>query len=234
MTGDTVECYNCGRANPAWAQVCRSCGVPIRPGATVSHSSGLIPTDRDSLISIAATLAAIAGAIVLGLLLSRLIPEVPPLSEVVDTPEPSVVADPSGSVAPSGGAEASAAPSVELLGTVTFGTDLDDDDAVVGPTDTFAPGDGFCHSLALSEPFGVRRIQEEVLRVEDDGSLTEVQPRRGSDLEVDRRARTGGWCAPGGADALIADWGTGTFVLRDYRNLRTPELLAEAQFILTE
>ena len=31
MTGDSVECFNCGRANPSWAQVCRSCGVPMRP-----------------------------------------------------------------------------------------------------------------------------------------------------------------------------------------------------------
>jgi hypothetical protein len=80
----------------------------------------------------------------------------------------------------------------------------------------------------------VPRIQEEVLRVEEDGSLTEVQARRGSNLNVNPRARIGGWCAPGGTDALLADWGSGTFVLRVYRNPRTPELLAEGQFTLTE
>jgi hypothetical protein len=24
MTEETVDCFNCGRANPEWAQVCRS------------------------------------------------------------------------------------------------------------------------------------------------------------------------------------------------------------------
>jgi hypothetical protein len=202
----------------------------MRPGATVSKSSGPIPTDRDSLVSIAATLAAIAGAIVLGLILSGIIPDAPPLAEVVETPEPSLSAVPSGSAAPSGGE--SAPP--DLPGTITFGTDITGADEVRNPTDTFGPGSGFCHSLQLTERFGVKQIQLEVLRVEEDGTLTEVQQRVGSDLNVDRRSRTGAWCAPGGADALIADWGTGTFVLRDYRNPRTPELLAEAQFTLTE
>jgi hypothetical protein len=233
MTGETVECYNCGRANPAWAQVCRSCGVPIRPGAAASQSSGPIPTDRDSLLSIGATLAAIAGAIVLGLVLSGIIPDAPPLAEVVETPEPSLSAVPSGSAAPSEAAE-SADASADLLGTITFGTGINQADEVLNRTDTFGPGSGFCHSLQLTERFRVPRIQEEVLRVEEDGTLTEVQERRGSNLDVDRRSRAGAWCAPGGADALIADWGAGTFVLRDYRNPDTPELLAEAQFTLTE
>jgi hypothetical protein len=232
MTGETVECYNCGRANPAWAQVCRSCGVPMRPAAMVSRSSGPIPTDRDSLISIAAALAAIAAAIVLGLVLAGLIPDAPPLAEVVETPEPSVQPVPSGSAGPS--AEESAAASPELLGTITFGTGVGQDDRALNRTDTFGPGSSFCHSLELRGRFRVRRIQEEVLRVEEDGSLTEVQPRRGSNLNVDPRSRIGGWCAPGGTDALLADWGSGTFVLRVYRNPRTPELLAEGQFTLTE
>ncbi len=230
MTADTVQCYNCGRANPAWAQVCRSCGVPMRPGATASKSSGPIPTDRDSLVSIGATLAAIAGAIVLGLVLSGIIPDAPPLAEVVETPEPSLNAVPSGSAAPSGGE--SAPP--DLLGTITFGTGVNQAEEVLNQTDTFGAGSGFCHSLLLTERFGVGRIQQEVLRVEEDGTLTEMQPRRGSNLNVDRRSRIGGWCAPGGADALIADWGAGTFLMRDYRNPQTPELLAEAQFTLTE
>jgi hypothetical protein len=230
MTSDTVECYNCGRANPAWAQVCRSCGVPMRPGAAVSRSSGPIPTDRDSLISIGATLAAIAGAIVLGLVLSGIIPDAPPLAEVVETPEPSLNAVPSGSAAPSGGA--SAAP--ELLGTITFGTGVNQAEEVLNQTDTFGPGSGFCHSLQLTKRFRVRRIQQEVLRVEEDGTLTEVQQRRGSNLNVDPQSRIGGWCAPGGADALLANWGAGTFIMRDYRNPQTPELLGEAQFTLTE
>jgi hypothetical protein len=232
MTGETVECYNCGRANPAWAQVCRSCGVPMRPATTVSRSSGPIPTDRESLISIGATLAAIAAAIVLGVVLAGLIPDAPPLAEVVETPEPSVVPVPSGSAAPP--ADESAAASPELLGAITFGTGVGQDDRALNQTDSFGPGSSFCHSLQLRQRFRVPRIQEEVLRVEEDGSLTEVQARRGSNLNVNPRARIGGWCAPGGTDALLADWGSGTFVLRVFRNPRTPELLAEGQFTLTE
>ena len=69
MTGDTVECFNCGRTNPSWAQVCRSCGVPMRPGgAGARPPSGPLPTDRDSLVSIGAGLATIALAIVFGLI----------------------------------------------------------------------------------------------------------------------------------------------------------------------
>ena len=60
MTGDSVECFNCGRANPSWAQVCRSCGVPMRPGGAGSKPpASRLPTDRDSLFSIGAALATI-------------------------------------------------------------------------------------------------------------------------------------------------------------------------------
>ena len=65
MTGDTIECFNCGRANPAWAQVCRSCGVPIRSAAARSQPTGPIPTDRDSLISIGAGVGSILLAVIL-------------------------------------------------------------------------------------------------------------------------------------------------------------------------
>ena len=78
MTGDSVECFNCGRANPSWAQVCRSCGVPMRPGGAGSQPpAGRLPTDRDSLFSIGAALATIGVAIVFGLILSGMLPEAP-------------------------------------------------------------------------------------------------------------------------------------------------------------
>jgi hypothetical protein len=204
----------------------------MRPGATISRSAGPIPTDRDSLISIGATLAAIAAAIVLGVILAGVIPDAPPLAEVVETPEPSVEPVPSRSAAPSAAESAPASP--DLLGTIAFGTGIGQNDRALNRTDTFGPGTSFCHSLQLTQRFRVPRIQEEVLRVEDDGALTEVQARRGSNLNVEPRSRIGGWCAPGGTDALLADWGAGTFVLRAYRNPRTPELLAEGQFTLTE
>jgi hypothetical protein len=235
MTGETVECYNCGRANPAWAQVCRSCGVPIRPGAAAGQASGPIPRDRDSLISMGVGLAAIVGAIILGLVLSGLIPEAPPVIEASPTPEPTRTPRPSRSFEPSGPpASESAAATPALIGTVTFGTGINSAQEATGRTDTFGPGTAFCHSVQLSEPFGVDQIQEEVLRVEEDGSLTEVQPRQGSNLSVGADAQAAGFCAPGGADSLLADWGAGSFVLRDYRNPDEPELIAEGRFTLTE
>jgi hypothetical protein len=233
MTGETVDCYNCGRANPAWAQVCRSCGVPIRPGSATSAERGPIPRDRDSLISIGVGLAAIAGAIVLGLFLAGLIPEAS-VATATPTPEPSISILPSGSAAP-----ASAAPSESssepprLIGNLRTGTGLRENGRIRGRTDTFGPGMEFCHSRVVSEPFGVDRIQEEILRIEEDGTLTEVQPRLGSNLDVDPDGRIAGYCAPGGTDSLIADWGVGTFMMRDYRNEEEPELIAEARFTLT-
>ncbi|HEX6128227.1 MAG TPA: hypothetical protein VF071_04305 [Candidatus Limnocylindria bacterium] len=235
MTGETVECYNCGRANPAWAQVCRSCGVPIRPGVGKAAASGPIPQDRDSLISMGAILASIAAAVVLGLILSGMIPEAP-VAVATPSPEPSRTPRPTRSFEPSGApsGEASADPTPALIGTVTFGTGINNAEEATGVTDTFGPGANFCHSVALSEPFGVDVIQEEVIRVEEDGSLTEVQPRADSNLRVDAAGQIAGFCAPGGTDSLLADWGAGSFILRDYRNPDEPELVAEGRFTLTE
>jgi hypothetical protein len=232
MTGETVECYNCGRANPAWAQVCRSCGVPMRPGSGMAASSGPIPRDRESLISIAVGLAAIVGAVILGVVLSGIIPEAT-VVEATATPTPTVKPTPSGSKPPAdASAEPSAEPSQQLIGTITLGTGLNDAEEATGETDTFGPGASFCHSRTLSEPFGVESIQEEILRLEDDGSLTVVQRRRGSNLPVDANSQTAGFCAPGGTDSLLADWGEGTFVMRDYRRVGQLELVAEARFTL--
>jgi hypothetical protein len=186
-------------------------------------------------VSIVSTLAAIGAAIVLGILVAGMIPEAPPVAEVSLVPEPSLSALPSGSAVPSAGAPASAEASTPLLGAIEFGTGLDGSERVTGGTDTFAPGSAFCHSRELSQRFRVDQIQEEVLRVEEDGSLTEVQPRRGSNLSVDPEARVAGFCAPGGSDGLIAAWGVGEFVMRDYRQTgRGPQVIAEGRFIFTE
>ena len=76
-TDETVDCYNCGRSNPEWAQVCRSCGVPLRHGQARVVPTGRIPTDTNSLISIAAVIGVILGAVVLGIFLSSLNPTDP-------------------------------------------------------------------------------------------------------------------------------------------------------------
>jgi len=240
MTGDTVDCFNCGRSNPSWAQVCRSCGVPMRPGgAGAAPPTGPIPTDRDSLTSIGAALATMVLAIVFGLLLSGMLPEAAAVIET-PTPTPSVSVVPS----PSGGASATpeATPKPERLpGRVAFGYRLNrSTNEVVDVSDTFARGQTFCHSVALrSDQFRVANLQEEILKVEDDGSLTVVQQRQDGKLPIDPRATTVGFCAP--ADALIdgaagtAGWGTGRFLLRDYRvRGNGPELLAQKRFTLTD
>jgi hypothetical protein len=240
MTGDTVECFNCGRSNPSWAQVCRSCGVPMRPGgAGARPPSGPVPTDRDSLISIGAGLAIIGLAIVFGLLLSGMLPEAAAVIET-PTPEPSPTALPSASGAANESAKPTPRPTPELIGTVSFGYALNQSTReAVDITDTFALGDSFCHSVSLPEPFGVTAIQEEIFKIKGD-SLTIVQKRRNGTLPgIDPNADIAGFCVS--ADILINGapgtdgWGTGKFLLRDYRTVDgTPEVLAEGRFTLTK
>ena len=240
MTGDTVDCFNCGRSNPSWAQVCRSCGVPMRPGgAGAAPPTGPIPTDRDSLTSIGAALATMVLAIVFGLLLSGMLPEA---AAVIETPSPrpsvSVLPSASGAAVPT--AEATPKPE-RLPGRVAFGYGLSrSTNEVVDVSDHFSGTQNFCHSVTLrSDKFRVANLQEEILRVEDDGSLTVLQKRQDGKLPIDPSARTVGFCAP--ASALIEGvagtegWGTGRFVLRDYRvRGNGPELLAQGRFRLTD
>lgn len=233
MTGDTVECFNCGRANPSWAQVCRSCGVPIKAVAARTGPQPAVPTDQDSLIAIGATLGSIVVAIAVGLFLSGIIPDAPAILEETPTPAPSVTPIPSASFLPSGPpASGSAAPSAPLPGVVSFGLGLNRTTReVVNPTDTFGPGQVFAHSIALPEPFGVDQIQEEVIRIEGDGALTVVQQREGSNLPVSPDAQIAGYTV--NTNGLISgpgSWGPGNYILRVYRGV---ELLAEGRFTLT-
>jgi hypothetical protein len=234
-TGDSVECFNCGRANPSWAQVCRSCGVPLRSAAARTQPTGPLPTDRDSLISIGAGVGSILLAVILGVLLSGIIPEAEPVAEDTPSPEPSRTPIASSSAAGSGplsslGPSAEATPA--LIGSVTFGLGINElSREVIDQTDTFGPGTRFCHSVAMTEAFGVNRIQEEILRVADDGTVTVVQERQAANLTVNPAALIAGFCA--NSSALISAWGPGTYLLRDYRNEETPELIAEGRFTLT-
>ena len=234
MTGDTVECFNCGRANPSWAQVCRSCGVPIRAGTVRTQPTGPIPTDRDSLISIGAGVGAIVLAIVVGVFLSGIIPEAALIPLSTPSPEPSFTPIASASFVPSGApsTEPTPVPTPVLPGTLSFGLGLNQSTReAINLTDTFTPGTNFCHSISMSEPFGVARMQEEVLKVADDGSLTVIQQRQGSNLAVNPTGQIAGFCV--NANPLISDWGEGNFLMRDYRNEQTPELIAEGRFTLS-
>ena len=88
MTDESVECFNCGRANPEWAQVCRSCGVPLRRGQSRTTPTGRVPTDRDSLIRIAAVIATILAAVVIGLFVSSLNTTDATVGQATPTPSP--------------------------------------------------------------------------------------------------------------------------------------------------
>jgi hypothetical protein len=239
MTGESVECFNCGRANPSWAQVCRSCGVPMRPGGAGSQPpSGRLPTDRDSLVSIGAALATIGAAILFGLVLSGMLPEAPAVIASM-SPSPSASASVAPSTPPSASNEPSAEPTPELIGTVTFGRGLNrSTQEVIDQTDTFARGSTFCHSIALPEQFGVDTYQEEVLKIARNGDLSVVQRRKPGTLPVDSGASTVGWCNPTNVlvDGIFGTdgWGTGDFLLRAYRRNGGLELLAQGRFTLTE
>jgi len=229
MSGDTIECFNCGHANPSWAQICRSCGAPIRPDGPAGRGpQGIFPTDRASLISVGGAVGAIALAIVLGLFLSGVIPPIPAQTP---SPTPSESASASRSAEPS--ASESVGPSasaVALIGTVAFGTGLNADTReVTGATTAFtAASAAFAHSITLSEPFAVIKIQEEVVRIADDGTETVVQAR--DDLDVSATALIAGYKSPLDVADLIAGWGTGSFILRVYRG---GTLVAEGSFSLS-
>jgi hypothetical protein len=235
MTEETVDCFNCGRANPEWAQVCRSCGVALRHGEARVVPPGRLPTDRDSIVSIAAVIGTILLAVVLGLFVSNLNPTDPtvgqttPSPSVEETPEPTVEESvaPSESVAVSPTATATPA----LPGTVVFGTTLDAERQITDPQETFTPGMTFAHSIATTEPFGQPSIGETVLRINDDGSDGDViVDSRQNQLSVDPASTTAGFVA-GDAANFVRDWGTGLYEMRIFIG---ETLIARGQFRLSE
>jgi hypothetical protein len=232
MTGDSIECFNCGHENPSWAQVCRSCGFALQQAAPISSGpAGLFPTDQASLTSIGGAMGAIVGAIVLGLILSGLIPPAPNVAAETPSPSPSASASASPSVLPTSSESIlpSVLPSPALPGTVVFGTGWDNGTKeITGVTDTFtAASSGFAHSINLSEPFGVKKLEEEVVRVAADGTETIVQPRNKGVVLVDPSLLADGLESSATVSQLIAKWGKGDHILRVYRG---DELLAEGHF----
>jgi hypothetical protein len=236
MTGETVDCFNCGRPNPEWAQVCRSCGVPLRHGFASSVPEGRVPTDPSSLISIAAVIATIMGAILIGLFVANLNPTDPsqvgaqPTATATPTinpePSPSASIPPPASVAPT----ATPVPTPVLPGTVAFGTGIDPNGQITGATDTFTPGVYFAHVITMTEPFGVAELGEQVVKVAEDGTETEVVAAAGNTLPVDPASTNAGivCCIAG---ELINELGPGNFILRVYRG---EELVAQGTFRLAE
>lgn len=230
-TGETVECFNCGRANPPWAQVCRFCGVPLRAaGSPARVPSGAFPTDSRSLLSMGAAVGTIVLAVALGLLFSALNPTDPtiglassptPHSSVI-RPSPSTV----GAATPT--AKPTPTPPPALPGKLTFGTGRNRQTcAIINPTSTFGPGTFFAHSITLKVPLGVSTIGEDVVRVSDGKVL---QSHKSSDGQNPVFANQKVACFQVTSNAVIRAWGTGDFVMRLYRG---DQKIAEAAFKLT-
>lgn len=235
MTGESIECFNCGRQNPGWAQICRSCGVRIDPSlARGGRPAGLFPTDQRSLVAMAAALGTIVLGILVALFLSGLDPFDPSVARASPTPdvEPSPSSSFEPEVVPSASVPlvASATPAAVPTGTITFGTGIDTNGAATGVTDTFAPNDFFAHSISVPEPFGVAEIGEQVVEMLADGTEQEVVAASDNTLDVDPATTVKGviCCA---ASELTSQLGPGQYILRAYAG---ETLIAEAPFRLSE
>ena len=232
MTGDTVECFNCGHENPSWAQVCRSCGYAIQPSAPASTTGpgGLFPSDQASLTSIGGALGAIVLAIALGLILSGLIPPAPNVAEETPSPTPSPSA--SASVLPSVVESPSVQATPGLLGTVVFGTGWDNSThKIIGEATTFTTASpSFAYGIVLPVPIGVDRLESSVVRVEANGSETVVQTRKQGVIVVDKTLTSDGLKLPYTIAQLYGSWGKGTLILRIYRG---EELIGQGTFVFS-
>jgi len=232
MSGAMIECSNCGHGNPAWAQVCRSCGAPILPeAAREARSNALFPTDQSSIVSMGATLGAIVLAIVVGLFASGLVPAAPIVADATPSPSPSASASASAnaSAAPSASGNSSASAAPQLIGTISFGYGLNSTThEVTGPATTFGPGTRKCYSISLTEPFGVSKLNEGVVRVDATGNETVVQSRDTGSVAVSPGLNIAGFCVR--TQILLSAWGAGDYIIREYRGT---ELIAEGRYTLS-
>lgn len=238
MTDETVDCFNCGRANPEWAQVCRSCGVALRHGEDRVTPSGPIPTDQASLVSIGAVVGTIVAALLIGLFISGLDPTDPAAALASPTPvasvEPSEEPLPSetaSAAASSPPASTSAAPapsaSAGLPGTMAFGSALDDNRQVTEPVETFTPPVAFAYSVTMPGGFGADAIENEIIKLSGE-SETVVLPRQSVGVSPD--AETFGYVI-GTAGDFLGQWGPGEFQWRVYAG---GEMVARGTFRFAE
>jgi hypothetical protein len=232
MTGETVECFNCGRPNPTWARVCRFCGVPLGAGEAPLESSATFPTDQRSLLSMGAAIGTILAAVVLGVIFSNLNPTDPTVGVATSpTPHQSLAVVPSASapLAATPTPAATAKPTPKLPGAIAFGTGRSSQTcAISGKTDTFGPGSVFAYAITLNEAFGVDTLGEDVVRIKD-GKETAVQSREKDQISAQAKAKV--VCYAVATNNLIKAWGAGTFVMRIYRG---EEKIAEGTFKLTQ
>lgn len=228
MTDETtVDCFNCGRSNPEWAQVCRSCGVALRHGEDRVAPTGPFPTDQTSLISIGAVIGTILAAVLIGLFISGLNPTEPTVGVATPSPSPSLAATPEASVAPvpSETVAPTPEPTPALRGTLTFGTGIDNAGQITGATDSFSPSSNFAYSLAIPEGLGATPYINEISRTSDPAE--EVLR---DEVTADPAAELISYNL-GSAAGFIQEWGPGEYVWRIYVG---EELVAQATFRFTE
>lgn len=231
---DTIECSNCGHANPSWAQVCRNCGVSLQRDLAhpITRPQTPFPTDQASLVSLGTAVGSIVIAIVLGLFFSAINPTQPTVGiSISPSPTPSVTPVPSASAsAPpaSSTPNATPAPTAKLPGTIAFGTGLTASRTVTNPTTSFGPTGYFAYSVSMSQPFGVSVLSEETVRVAN-GKETVVDSRANNPVRVSASARIFGFRVT--TSSLLRAWGSGgTFIMRVFRG---NEKIAEGQFTLS-
>ena len=231
MTDETVDCFNCGRANPEWAQVCRSCGVALRHGEARVTPSGPFPTDQTSLLSIAAVIGTIVAALLIGLFVAGLNPIDPSVGQASPTPVPTETAEatpePTDEPLPTDTPVPTPVPTPALPATMAFGSALDGNRQVTEPVDTFTPGVPFAYSVSMPGGFGAAAIENEIIKLSGE-SETVVLPRQSVGVSPD--AETFGYVI-GTAGDFLGQWGPGEFEWRVYVG---GELVARGPFRFAE
>ena len=97
------------------------------------------------------------------------------------------------------------------------------------PTDTFTPGMDFAYSIGMPGTFGAAQIQNEIVRIQDDGTEQVVLERQ--PVSVDPASTVFGYVI-GPADAFVGDLGgPGSYVWRVYVN---DQLVAQGPFAYAE
>ena len=209
MTDETIDCFNCGRANPEWAQVCRSCGVPLRHGEAALAQPGRFPTDQDSLISMGAVVGTILLAVLLGFFISNLNPTDPTVG--LASPTPTAVPSPTATPIPTDTPAPTPTATPALAGTITFGNELADGQ-VVEPVDAFAPSDPFAYTISMPETFGASRFDNEIAQIVD-GERIVVLQRQGVDVNA---GATSFSHVIDPASNLFAEWGAADYEWQVY------------------
>lgn len=229
MTDETIDCFNCGRPNPDWAQVCRSCGVALRHGEERIVPAGPFPSDRDSLISIGAVIGTILGAVLLGIFISSLNTTDATIAQATPTPSAAPVSTPvsapvtpSPTVAPT----PTPTPAPELRGTLAFGTGLDENRQITGASDTFTPSNNFAYSLSVPGGVGGTPIRNVIQRTSDPAETV----LDGDEIAVDPAAEVVGFSL-GSAAGFVSEWGPGKYLWQIFVG---EELVAEQAFRLAE